>query len=200
MINKNQFADLTVLAIRILLSLVFITYGIGKLIGGQFGNLTEQELATPIQELSLFKIAWYLFDHQPFKMFIGISQIIASLLFLYNRTMILGALMLIPIVANILIIDLTIMPYGFKVVFAFRLSLYLLYLAFLMYYYRETLLPAVRNIIAIQPFRYGNPKKTSYLFLILLIPVLEFVPGALKFIYFAITHPQVFWDGVKSLF
>ncbi|MFC7525545.1 hypothetical protein ACFQRK_16395 [Parapedobacter sp. GCM10030251] len=82
-------------------------------------NLTVQELATPIQELSLFKIAWYLFDHQPFKIFIGISQIVASLLLLFNRTMVIGALMLVPIVANILIIDLTIMPYAFKLAFFF---------------------------------------------------------------------------------
>ena len=72
------------------------------------------KMTDAIQDLSLSKIAWHLFHHQPFKIFIGISQIVAALLLLYNRTMVIGALMLIPIVANILIIDLTIMPYGFK--------------------------------------------------------------------------------------
>jgi uncharacterized membrane protein YphA (DoxX/SURF4 family) len=42
--------------IRILLACVFISYGIGKLLGGQFGGLTQEELYTPIGELSLFKI------------------------------------------------------------------------------------------------------------------------------------------------
>lgn len=200
MINKTQFKDLLILSIRILLSLIFISYGVGKLIGGQFGNLTEQELSTPIQELSLFKVAWYLFDHQPFKMFIGISQIIAALLFLYRRTMIIGALMLIPIVANILIIDLTIMPYGFKVAFAFRLSLYLFYIAILLYYYRKDLLPVIGKMSSVQPFRDKLNKKMLYLLVLLMIPALEIIPSVIKMGYFALTHPQVFWDGVKSLF
>lgn len=200
MINKTQFKDLLILSIRILLSLIFISYGVGKLIGGQFGNLTEQELSTPIKDLSLFKIAWYLFDHQPFKMFIGISQIIAALLLLYKRTMIIGALMLIPIVANILIIDLTIMPYGFKIAFAFRLTLYLFYIALLLYYYRKDLFPVIGKMSSVQPSRDKLNRKMPYLLLLLMIPALEIIPSVLKMSYFAITHPQVFWDSVNSLF
>ncbi|MEH6304287.1 DoxX family membrane protein [Olivibacter sp. CPCC 100613] len=200
MIKKRQLLDLTILSVRILLALIFISYGIGKLSGGQFGNLTEEELATPIKELSLFKIAWYLFDHQPFKIFIGISQIIASLMLLYNRTMILGALLLTPIVLNILVIDLTIMPYGLKIAFAFRLTAYLCYIGFLLFYYKNQLAPAWNAVLNINPFRYANHTKISYFLVILFIPALELAPAVLKMIYFALSHPQSFWNGLKALF
>lgn len=198
--RKEQFLDLTVLSIRILLAIIFISYGTGKLFGGQFGNLTEKELATPIQNLSLFKVAWFLFDHQPFKIFIGISQIIASVMLLYNRTMFIGALMLIPIIANILIIDLTIMPYGFKVAFGFRLSAYLCYIGLLLFYYKSYLVPVCRTIADIKPILYANHKAASYLLVIIFIPTLEFAPAVLKMIYFATTHPHSFWNAIKSIF
>uniref|UniRef100_F4CBL1 DoxX family protein n=1 Tax=Sphingobacterium sp. (strain 21) TaxID=743722 RepID=F4CBL1_SPHS2 len=200
MIQKRRISDLIVLSIRILLALIFISYGTGKLSGGQFGNLTEKELATPIKDLSLFKIAWYLFDHQPFKIFIGVSQIIASLMLLYNRTMIIGALMLAPIVLNILIIDLTIMPYGLKLAFAFRLTGYLCYIGLLLFYYKNQLTPVWKTVSNIKPMRSENQKAISYLLVILFIPALELAPGVLKIIYFAVTHPQSFWNGIKALF
>src|SRR5690606_4948065 len=192
--------DLVVLSIRILLACIFLSYGASKLFGGQFGNLTAQELATPIQDLSLFKIAWYLFDHQPFKIFIGISQIVASLLLLYNRTMVIGALMLIPIVANILIIDLTIMPYGFKLAFFFRLMAYICYVGLLLWHYRQHLGPAWRQITAIRAVRLPPQKKIAYLLVLVLVPALEVIPGLLKTVYFAITHPASFAEGIRSLF
>lgn len=200
MIRKEQLSDLTILSIRLLLAIIFISYGTGKLLGGQFGNLTETELTTPIKDLSLFKVAWYLFDHQPFKIFIGISQIAASLMLLYNRTMVIGALMLIPIIANILIIDLTIMPYGFKVAFGFRLTAYLCYIGLLLLYYKNDLFPAWRTIASIKPLRYANHRTASYLLVIILVPTLEFAPALLKMIYFATTHPQSFWNAIRSLF
>lgn len=192
--------DLVVLSIRILLAFIFLSYGTSKLLGGQFGNLTAQESATPIQDLSLFKIAWYLFDHQPFKIFIGISQIIASLLLLYNRTMIIGALMFIPIVANILIIDLTIMPYGFKLAFFFRLTAYICYIGLLLWHYRRHLGPAWRQITAICAMRFPPQKKIAYLLVLVLVPALEVIPGLLKTAYFAIAHPASFIAEIRSLF
>lgn len=200
MIRKEQLLDLTILSIRLLLAIIFISYGTAKLFGGQFGNLTEKELATPVRDLSLFKVAWYLFDHQPFKIFIGISQIVASLMLLYNRTMVIGALMLIPIIANILIIDLTIMPYGFKIAFSFRLTAYLCYIGLLLLYYKKHLIPVCSTIVNIKPIRYTNHRIASYLLLIILIPILELTPALLKIIYFAVTHPQTFWNAIKSLF
>ncbi len=198
--SKYKLTTLLVLSIRILLALIFIQYGIGKLIGGQFGGLNSTELNTPIKDLSLFKIAWYLFDHQPFKAFIGVSQIIASVFLLFNRTVILGLLMLIPIILNILIIDLTIMQYGFKVAFFFRLTGYLLYIVLLIFYYKQAIYPALRTITQkkLPPHRLEN--KWVYLWLLLIVPLLEIVISVPKMLFLLVTHPKEIWIQILQWF
>lgn len=113
--------DLLILAMRLLLAFTLWNYGYSKLTGGQFG-LNEVEQNTAIKDLSLFKISWYIFDAEPFKSFIGWSQVVAAILLIFKRTFLLGTLMTIPIFLNILIIDITIMPLSFKIAFIFRIS------------------------------------------------------------------------------
>lgn len=67
---KSNFLDLVVITMRLLLAFTFLNYGWSKLTDSQFGNLTPEELATPIKDLSLFKISWFIFDYEPFKSFI----------------------------------------------------------------------------------------------------------------------------------
>lgn len=198
--SKYKLTTLLVLSIRILLALIFIQYGMGKLFGGQFGGLTKAELNTPIKDLSLFKISWYLFDHQPFKAFIGVSQIIASVFLLFNRTVILGLLMLIPIILNILIIDLTIMHYGFKVAFFFRLTGYLFYIVLLLFYYKQATYPALRTITQkkLPPHRLEN--KWVYLWLLLIVPLLEIVISVPKMLFLLVTHPKEIWVQILQWF
>ncbi|MCW8310203.1 MULTISPECIES: DoxX family membrane protein [Sphingobacterium] len=198
--SEHKLTALLVLSIRILLALIFIHYGIGKLSGGQFGRLSDAEQNTPIKELSLFKIGWYLFDHQPFKAFIGISQLVASVLLLFNRTVILGLLMLIPIILNILIIDLTIMNYGFKVAFFFRLTGYLFYIALLLFYYKQATFPAFRCITptSLPPHRLSN--KWGYLWILLIIPLLEVATSIPKMLFMLAKHPKEVWAQVMHLF
>ena len=198
--TKSELKVLLLLSIRILFFFIFISYGLGKLFGGQFGNLTEQELNTPIKDLSLFKVGWYLFDHQPFKAFIGISQIIAACLLLFNRTFIIGLLILTPIVANILIIDLTIMPSGFQVSFFFRLIFYLFYIAFVIFHYRKSLLPAFEIVKERRDFKPNISKNRNYLFLLIFIPFLEIFPSIFKNIYMIIRHFDLYWANIKTFF
>ncbi len=112
------------------------------MIGNQFG-LSPEELNTPIRNLNLFKISWYLFDHEPFKTFVGISQIVTGLLLLYNRTLLIGALISIPILLNILIIDISFikMP-GFY----WRLSYYFVLIIGIIWHYRDIMTSATRKI------------------------------------------------------
>lgn len=128
-----------ILSIRILLAYIFISYGYSKMIDNQF-SISRSELSTPIRELSLFKIAWHLFNHQPFKYFIGVSQIICGLLLIFNRTVILGAFLFLPIAVNILIIDLTIMPSFMARGFAFRLSFYIILDFLILYSFKERII------------------------------------------------------------
>ncbi|MBI1287675.1 MAG: DoxX family membrane protein [Flavobacteriales bacterium] len=134
--SQSKAWDYFLLVARFLLAWTLLDYGIGKLVGDQFG-ISEVEMNTQVGELSLFRLSWYLFDHQPFKAFIGISQVVCALLLLLNRTAILGALMSIPILLNILIIDLTIMPPGLMSGFTWRLSSYLILNILILWHYRD---------------------------------------------------------------
>ncbi|MEO1448592.1 MAG: DoxX family membrane protein [Bacteroidota bacterium] len=105
-LDRSKRWDYFILVARVLLAWTFIRYGWAKMVDGQFG-LNPEELDMTVRELSSFRLSWYLFDMQPFKAFIGISQLICGVLLLIPRTVLLGAFMFLPIVTTILIIDIT---------------------------------------------------------------------------------------------
>lgn len=144
MADKRQaLYDYFILCARFLLAWTLLSYGWGKLTGEQFG-ITAEEMAAPVKDLGLFKLSWYLFDHEPFKSFIGISQIIAGILILYNRTLILGVLLSIPIFLNILVIDMTYMMNAKG--FFWRLSYYLTLDFLILWHYKTQMITAFHAI------------------------------------------------------
>lgn len=192
-ITKDKLWDLAVIAMILLLVRTFLSYGFGKVTGGQFEGLTKAELNTPIRDLSLFKVGWYLFDHQPFKIFVGLSQIIAALMLLHRKTVIIGALMFVPIIVNIIVIDLTIMDSGMAIAFFFRLSSYLLLLFLILMYHKETTLPMLKLAVSSEK-RFKFEKPYWHYLLIPAVALLIEIPTALlafafKSIYFYFTHP-----------
>ena len=183
-VSSPSFVYLLDWSIRLLLAFVFVSYGSGKLLGGQFGGLTQEELETPIQSLSLFQVGWYLFDHQPFKAMVGLFQIIASVLLLIPRTKYIGILFLLPIIGSILIIDLTIMPVVFQWGFGFRLSGYILYLLLILLQNKSLFHGILHPPTAPPPIQ----NKWQYLWILLLIPAIEIIPSALKWMVQAIYY------------
>ncbi|MBP7500383.1 MAG: DoxX family membrane protein, partial [Chryseobacterium sp.] len=139
-VKKEKLWDYLILCARVLLAWILLSYGWSKVNGGQFG-ISAEEMARPVKDLGLFKLSWYMFDHEPFKSFIGISQIIAGLLLLYNRTLILGVLMSIPIFLNILIIDIT---YVKMSGFYWRLSHYLILDFLILWHYKDRMIMAFK--------------------------------------------------------
>ncbi|MDI9320430.1 MAG: hypothetical protein QM530_08170 [Phycisphaerales bacterium] len=126
-----------------LLAWMLLSYGWAKLTGNQFG-VSEKELAMPLKDVGLFKLSWYMFDQEPFKSFVGIAQMISGLLILYNRTLILGVLISIPIFANILVIDIT---YVKMTAFYWRLSYYLLLDFLILWHYKDRMKTAFKSIL-----------------------------------------------------
>jgi uncharacterized membrane protein YphA (DoxX/SURF4 family) len=133
---KAKLWDYFILTARFLLAWTFLSYGYGKLTAGQFG-ISEAELATPLKDLSLFRVSWYLFDHEPFKTFIGVSQVLCGILLLINRTALIGAFLFLPIATTILIIDLSFMPADMSGAFAWRLGIYILLDLLILWHYKE---------------------------------------------------------------
>ncbi len=165
-ISKAQLYDYLIIAARVWLSYMLINYGYGKLTDNQFG-VTEQELNMPLKDLSLFRVSWYLADHEPFKSFIGISQIIAGGLLLFRRTCIIGAFMSIPIWINILVWDMSFM--GLASVFTIRLSFYLLLTGLILYHYRHRVFPVLRLSLQQDKPRFNYP-----VWIYLLLPIVGF--------------------------
>lgn len=85
-------------------------YAIGKLTGGQFyrkGHLSEELKAKTIEQLSAFELAWTFFGYSRlYILFIGLTQLIGAFLLLWDRTKLLGAAILLGILANIIVVDL----------------------------------------------------------------------------------------------
>jgi uncharacterized membrane protein YphA (DoxX/SURF4 family) len=162
-IKQEKIWDYFILCARVLIAWTFLRYGWSKLTDNQFG-LTTQEMATQVKDLGLFKLSWYLFDQQPFKYFIGISQIITGLLLLYNRTLLLGAFISIPMLLNILIVDIT---YIKMPEFYTRLSYYLFLDFLILYHYRSRIILAFKNIYT------GVTTKFKYpIWVYLILPVM----------------------------
>jgi uncharacterized membrane protein YphA (DoxX/SURF4 family) len=135
--------DYFILTARVLLAGIFLVYGVSKLVGLQFG-VTPEILAQPLGQVSLTHLAWYYFDHQPFSAFIGVSQILASLGLLWNRTALLGALLLLPIAVTILVIDLTYLRQ--MVAFQYMLPFYIGLIFLILAHYRDRMLVVMRTL------------------------------------------------------
>lgn len=183
--KRKKYWDYFILCARVLLAYTFLNYGWGKLSGGQFG-ISAAEMNMSIKELGLFKLSWYLFDQQPFKCFIGVSQIIAALLLLYNRTLMIGALLLIPILANILVIDMT---YIKMPAFYWRLSYYLLLDFLILWHYREKMIIAFNTIVAGMNTKYKFNWK-AYLLIPAIVILLECLPSLVKLGWGMIFHTK----------
>ncbi len=135
-IKKEQLIDFFILAARFLLGFTFIRYGYSKLVEGQFG-ITAHELETPLKDLDIFRVSWYLFDFQPFKAIIGASQLLCGVLLIINRSSLMGAFLFLPIVFTIFLIDLTYMPPDLKTGFIWRLSWYILLDLLIFWHHRD---------------------------------------------------------------
>ena len=98
------------LALRFYVCLKIGIYAVGKMAGGQFfakGKLPTELAAKPLQEVVGFELAWTFFGYSyEYVLFIGISQLIGGLLLLWDKTKLLGVAILIPILLNIIVVDI----------------------------------------------------------------------------------------------
>lgn len=153
-LSKAKLWDYFILTARIWLAFTLMRYGYAKLIDGQFG-VTLATMDLPLKDVGLFNLSWYLADHEPFKSFIGFSQIIVAILLVYNRTVILGAFMAIPIWLNILVWDMTFM--GLYSPFTARIPCYLVLTFLILWHYKDKVLPAIISFINGTTTRFKYP-------------------------------------------
>jgi uncharacterized membrane protein YphA (DoxX/SURF4 family) len=91
------------LLIRLALGLVFLSYGVLKVLGGQF---VYGDFVIDSRTVDGTTMVWTFYGYSPvYGRLIGVAEIIPGVLLLLPRTRTLGALLLFPIAANITVMD-----------------------------------------------------------------------------------------------
>lgn len=91
---------------RWLAAVIMIFYGFAKLNGSQF-TVLDSEVTKPMGEVSGFWLTWYYFGYSTlYGTIIALVEIGGGLLLVWRRTALIGALVLLPVVGNVILTDI----------------------------------------------------------------------------------------------
>lgn len=94
------------LAARYYAAFTLLGYGFAKLMGAQF-TVLDSELAKPMGDVSGFWLTWYYFGYSAvYASVVAWVQIVGAALLGFRRTALVGVLLLLPVMVNIVCIDL----------------------------------------------------------------------------------------------
>lgn len=91
---------------RWVVAVIAVTYGFAKLNGSQF-TVLDSELDKPMGSVSGFWLTWYYFGYSPiYGNLIALVQVVGGLLVTHPRFALAGALVLLPVATNIVLVDI----------------------------------------------------------------------------------------------
>jgi uncharacterized membrane protein YphA (DoxX/SURF4 family) len=94
--------------LRVFLCIVMILYGLAKVFKGQFSDPSLELLLQPVGEMSPMGLAWTFMGHSMvYNIFLGSLEILGGLLLLYRKTTTLGSILILGIMVNVAIMNLT---------------------------------------------------------------------------------------------
>jgi hypothetical protein len=141
--------------VRYWLAFQICTYGFAKILGTQF-HTPIYRLDLPMGSVSGFGLTWYYFGYsRALSLIIAGLQIVGSIMLMFRRTTLLGCLVLLPVMANILLINVF---YDIAVGAFLNSVLFTIGLLFLLWWYRQTLrqwllIPLFGEYTAAKPWR-----------------------------------------------
>lgn len=152
--------------IRAWLAFSISTYGFAKILKTQF-QTADYRLDMPLSSFDGMSLTWYYFGYSyPMTVIIALFQIGGSVLLLYRRTTFLGVMLLLPVMVNIILINIF---YKITLGAFFNSFIYLLALVFLLMLHAQKLKmifwDLIDHIPAI-PFRRSWVKNSLRLLLI----------------------------------
>jgi hypothetical protein len=104
--QKWTLAQVAYTFLRYSVAFWFLFYGFAKLCGAQF-TILDSELDKPMGQVSGFWLTWYYFGYSPlFGGVVALAQIGGAILLMFRRTTLIAACALVPVVVNILLIDI----------------------------------------------------------------------------------------------
>lgn len=94
---------------RYFCAFMLYTYGISKLLHLQF-DMQSQLARQPIGSLTGYQLTWFYFGYsRAYAVLLGITQVLGGTLLLFRKTTLLGAMAMLPVMANILLINVFIL-------------------------------------------------------------------------------------------
>ena len=101
--TKKELVEILETALVIVVAVSMFFYGIGKPF--QFTNETIQQLS--VSELTSMELMWAFYGYsKSYAIIIGLFEVIGALLILFNKTRILGAIVLTTILVNVILQDI----------------------------------------------------------------------------------------------
>jgi hypothetical protein len=92
--------------VQVGLGLILIEYGGLKVVPSQFGQPALSRLLQPFGDASPMGLLWtFMGASAPYTIFGGLSELVPGLLLLFRRTATLGALLAIPVLTNVVILN-----------------------------------------------------------------------------------------------
>lgn len=123
----QKFDYWTTTIVRYFLAYIFLTYGLAKVFHNQF-TTPLSVMDTRLADISGFDLTWRFFGYSyAYALFIAVSQVLCAVLLFFRRTTTLGALILLPIISNIVFVN-----FAFGIPVKLFSSLFLLMALFLL--------------------------------------------------------------------
>jgi len=124
-----------------------LDYGWGKLTMSQFSVHDPSILEQPLKNVNTFYVAWYLYGQSYFfNIVTGILEIIAAILLLFNRTVLIGALMVLAVLGNIFIIDVSFTTSVFGYALPIRILGMMISALLILFYYKKRIISAFKML------------------------------------------------------
>lgn len=93
-------------AVRLAVAISMLTYGLAKISGGQFGSPVDARLLQTYGDSSPMGLLWTFMGHSKvYSSFTGMAEVLGGLLLLSRRTTTLGALVVVGVVANVVMLN-----------------------------------------------------------------------------------------------
>ncbi len=181
-LKKEKIIDFIILGLRWYLIIYMIKYGISKLTMSQFGVYDPNIIEEPLKNIDSFYVAWHLFQRSIiFNIATGLLELIGGILLIFNRTLIIGALLVLSILAQIFIIDLsfTTSILGFSL--PLRIGGMIFSDIVILYYYRNKIIEAWKTLTI------GISTRLKYQWWI--YPILIIVGILMDFVFSLISYP-----------
>ncbi len=169
--KKAKLLDFGILILRWYLVFYMINYGWSKLTLSQFMVHDPAILNLPIKDVDSFYVAWHLFGRSTFfNVATGLLEIIGGLLLIFNRTTLIGALLVLSILGQILIIDISFTTGIHGMALPVRIGGMIIADLVILWYYRDTILTVWKRLT----INIG-PRFTYPWWIFLVLPILGFL-------------------------